>query len=50
MVSVGVLLAFFYNVVVSWSLWYLAVSLTAFFVPEARLEWAYCGHDYNTEW
>lgn len=50
MVSVGVLLAFFYNVVVSWSLWYLTVSLAAFLAPEARLEWAFCGHDYNTEW
>ena len=48
--SVGILLAFFYNVVVSWSLWYLGVSFLSFIIPaEFRLEWAYCGHSYNTE-
>ena len=47
--SVGILLAFFYNVVVSWSLWYLGVSFLSFMIPEFRLEWAYCGHSYNTE-
>ena len=42
-VSVGLLFAFFYIVVVSWSVWYLAASIGF------RLEWAYCGHDYNTD-
>ena len=30
-------------VVVSWSIWYLCASMTS------QLEWARCGHDYNTE-
>ena len=47
MVCVGVLLAFFYNVVVSWALWYLVVSLMSILVPGSRLEWAYCDHPYN---
>ena len=42
-VSVGLLFAFFYIVVVSWSVWYLAASVGL------RLEWAYCGHEYNTD-
>ena len=46
-VCVGVLLAFFYNVVVSWALWYLVVSLMSILVPGSRLEWAYCDHSYN---
>ena len=46
-VCVGVLLAFFYNVVVSWALWYLVVSLMSILVPGSRLEWAYCDHPYN---
>lgn len=41
-VSVGLFLAFYYNVVVSWSIWYLAASLSP------RLEWAHCGHWYNS--
>ena len=44
----GLLLAFFYNVVVSWSLWYLTVSVASLVLPGYRLEWAYCDHDYNT--
>ena len=43
MVTVSILLSFFYVVVVSWSLWYLVASL---FDP---LEWGRCGHEYNTE-
>lgn len=43
MVSVGLLFAFFYIVVVSWSVWYLIASVGL------RLEWAHCGHDYNTD-
>ena len=27
----------------SWSVWYLAASVGL------RLEWAYCGHEYNTD-
>ena len=50
MVSVGILLAFFYNVVVSWSLWYLVTSLSSLIIPEYKLEWAYCGHSYNSKW
>ena len=42
MVTVSILLSFFYVVVVSWSLWYLSASL---FDP---LEWGRCGHWYNT--
>ena len=42
-VSVGVLLSFFYNVVVSWSIWYFFASLMSY-----PLEWATCDHDYNT--
>ena len=49
-VSVGILLAFFYNVVVSWSLWYLVTSLSSLIIPEYKLEWAYCGHSYNSKW
>ena len=49
MVCVGVLLAFFYNVVVSWSLWYLAVSFSSLLLPGTRLEWEYCDHPYNTK-
>ena len=48
-VCVGVLLAFFYNVVVSWALWYLVVSLMSILVPGSRLEWAYCDHSYNNQ-
>eukprot|EP00093_Oithona_nana_P002458 02458.XXX_40626_42825_1 [CDS] Oithona nana genome sequencing. len=48
-VCVGVLLAFFYNVVVSWSLWYLAVSFSSLLLPGTRLEWEYCDHPYNTK-
>ena len=36
------LFSFFYMVVVSWSLWYLFASMTT------SLEWAECGHAYNT--
>jgi hypothetical protein len=48
MVCVGVLLAFFYNVVVSWALWYLLVSVLSLVDSDSSLEWAYCGHDYNS--
>ena len=41
--SVGLLFAFFYIVVVSWSVWYLAASIGL------DLEWAHCGHEYNTD-
>lgn len=44
----GVLLAFFYNVVVSWSLWYLWVSVLSLLIPGQRLEWAHCDHSYNS--
>ena len=42
-VSVGVLLSFFYNVVVSWSIWYFFASISSF-----PLEWSTCNHDYNS--
>ena len=42
--SVGALLAFFYNVVVSWSIWYFFTSITSF-----PLDWSTCSHDFNTE-
>ena len=42
-VSVGLLFAFYYNVVVSWAVWYLLASL------QPVLEWSHCGHVYNTE-
>ena len=48
-VCVGVLLAFFYNVVVSWSLWYLTVSISSLLLPDSRLEWEYCDHAFNTK-
>ena len=41
-VSVGLLFAFYYNVVVSWGIWYLLASV------QPELAWASCGHDYNT--
>ena len=41
-VSVGLFLAFYYNVVVSWAIWYLLSSLSS------RLEWVHCGHWYNS--
>jgi len=41
-VTVGLFLAFFYNVVVSWSVWYLAASFSA------TLPWERCGHRFNT--
>ena len=40
-VAVGLLLAFFYTVVVGWCVWYLAAS--------PSLPWAECGHSYNTQ-
>ena len=43
MVSVGVLLSFFYNVVVSWSIWYFFTSISSF-----PLDWSTCDHAYNT--
>jgi Sodium:neurotransmitter symporter family len=43
-VSVGALLSFFYNVVVSWSIWYFFTSVSSF-----PLEWSTCDHDYNTQ-
>merc|ERR1719232_1261172 len=42
-VIVGLFLAFYYNVVVSWSIWYLVSSLGT------SLEWERCGHWYNTD-
>ena len=42
MVSVGMLFAFFYIVVVSWAMWYLFASLSL------SLNWATCDHDYNS--
>ena len=42
MVSVGMLFAFFYIVVVSWSMWYLFASFSL------SLNWATCDHDYNS--
>ena len=41
-VSVGLFLAFYYNVLVSWAIWYLLASLSS------RLEWVHCGHWYNS--
>lgn len=41
-VCVGLFLAFFYNVVVSWAIWYLVAS----FNP--NLDWIKCGHWYNS--
>ena len=41
-VSVGLFLAFYYNVLVSWAIWYLLSSLAS------RLEWVHCGHWYNS--
>jgi solute carrier family 6 amino acid transporter-like protein 5/7/9/14 len=41
-VCVGLFLAFFYNVVVSWAIWYLIAS----FNP--NLDWIKCGHWYNS--
>eukprot|EP00092_Neocalanus_flemingeri_P021191 GFUD01022965.1.p1 GENE.GFUD01022965.1~~GFUD01022965.1.p1 ORF type:complete len:666 (-),score=86.69 GFUD01022965.1:154-2151(-) len=41
-VCVGLFLAFFYNVVVSWAIWYLVAS----FNP--NLDWIRCGHWYNS--
>jgi len=41
-VCVGLFLAFFYNVVVSWAIWYLIAS----FNP--NLDWIQCGHWYNS--
>ena len=59
MVIVSLFLSFYYNVVgslalnilhryefslqVSWAIWYLVTSLSS------SLDWARCGHDYNTE-
>jgi SNF family Na+-dependent transporter len=43
-VSVGVLLSFFYNVVVSWSIWYLLASVTSY-----PVEWSSCDHDFNSD-
>jgi hypothetical protein len=34
--------AFFYNVVVSWSIWYVAATLLG-------MDWEHCGHWYNTD-
>ena len=42
MVSVGLFLAFYYNVLVSWAIWYLAASLAD------KLEWSQCEHWYNS--
>ena len=33
----------------SWSLWYLVISITSC-IPDYKLEWAYCGHSYNSKW
>jgi len=38
-VMVGILLAFYYNVVVSWSLKYLATALSALIIDYGKLEW-----------
>ena len=43
MVSLGLLFAFFYNVVVSWSMWYLFASF------QSTLPWSNCNHDYNSQ-
>jgi len=42
MVTVCVLLSFFYVVVVAWSLWYMVASL------QTPLPWSSCDHDFNT--
>jgi hypothetical protein len=34
--------AFFYNVVVSWSIWYTVATLLG-------MDWEHCGHWYNTD-
>lgn len=38
-VMVGILLAFYYNVVVSWSLKYLSTALSALIIDYGKLEW-----------
>ena len=43
-VSVGALLSLFYNVVVSWAIWYFVTSISTY-----PLAWATCGHEFNTE-
>ena len=42
MVNVGLLFSFFYNVVVSWSLWYFLASFSL------ELPWSTCDHEYNS--
>ena len=44
MVSVGALLSLFYNVVVSWAIWYLVTSISTY-----PLAWATCGHEFSSE-
>ena len=56
MVTVGVLLAFYYNVVVSWAIWYWAISVKSLLADivssdedKVSLEWAHCDHYYNSK-
>ena len=39
---VAYVVAFYYNVIIAWSLYYLIASFTK------RLPWTYCGNHYNT--
>ena len=47
MVTVGCLLAFFYNVVVSWAIWYAGVSILGLLGD--KLAWTSCSHDFNSK-
>nr|XP_040573651.1 sodium- and chloride-dependent neutral and basic amino acid transporter B(0+)-like isoform X2 [Lepeophtheirus salmonis] len=44
MVTLGLLFALFYNVVVSWSIWYLVSSFS-----RCSLKWTNCHNSFNTE-
>ena len=44
MVSVGALLSLFYNVVVSWAIWYFFTSISTY-----PLAWATCGHEFSSK-